>query len=168
MVFTKLSFTFLTLLIAGSCSRIRPAKEQTGKMVEVPPFGIAVKLSDEADKRLHSTGESVLVVAYFDGDALPGQGRYNPPNRDVFLGNDEKPVDQDNVARFDDSRVPLKDWDRLSDKNYFVTINIISARKTVNENLLDCADSIDRIESFKGKTIEIRCRLIGESSAPMK
>ena len=60
----------------------------------MPRFAIAVKLSDQAERRLHSIGESLPVIAYFDGDALPGQGKYNPPNRDVFLGNDEKLVDQ--------------------------------------------------------------------------
>jgi hypothetical protein len=142
---------------------------RTDKTVRVPQFAISVKLSDRAEKRLHSIGESVVVVAYFDGDALPGQGEYNPPNRDIFLGNDEKIVDRNNVARFDDSWVPLNDWNRLSDKNYFVTINTVSARKAAKDNLLDCADPIDRrIESFRGKTIEVRCWLIGEPSAPTK
>lgn len=139
------------------------------KSVEVPEFSIAVKLSQAAEQRLRILNESVLVIAYFDGDALPGQGKYNPPNRDVFLGNDEKMADQSNVARFNNSRVPLNDWNRLSDKNYFVTINTVSARIAAKDNLLDCADPISRrIESFKGKTIEVRCSLIGEPSAPTK
>jgi hypothetical protein len=169
-VFVGLSLIFLIPVFAGSCSRTQPvAQEGAGPTVEVPQFSIAVKLSNEAEKRLHSLGESVLVIAYFDGDALPGQGKYNPPNRDVFLGNDEKMVDRRNVARFDDGRVPLDDWNRLSDKNYFVTINTVSARKAAKDNLLDCADPIDRrIESFRGKTIEVRCWLIGEPAAPTK
>lgn len=128
-VLAALSLT-LTLLFAASCSRPQAAaQEHTGATVEVPHFAIAVKLSDQAEKRLLSIGESVLVVAYFDGDALPGQGKHEPPNRDVVLGSDEKMVDGNNVARFDGSRVPLNDWNRLSDKNYFVTINTVSARK---------------------------------------
>jgi hypothetical protein len=160
----------LTLLFVTSCSRPQPAsQERTGGTVDVPQFAIAVKLSEQAEKRLHSIGESVLVVAYFDGDALPGQGKYEPPNRDVVLGNDEKMVDRNNVATFHDSRVPLNDWNRLSDKNYFVTINTVSARKAAKDNLLDCADPLDRrIESFKNKTIEVQCWLIGEPSAPTK
>jgi len=34
----------------------------------------------------------------FDGDALPGKGKYNPPMRDVFLGDHEELVDGQNVA----------------------------------------------------------------------
>jgi hypothetical protein len=40
--------------------------------VQVPEFSIAVKLS------MH---ESVLVIAYFDGDPLPGKGKDNSPVR---------------------------------------------------------------------------------------
>ena len=113
--------------------------------------------------------ESVKVIAYFDGDPLPGQGKYNPPMRDVYLGMDEKLVDDKNVATFDHTRVPLRDWNRLADKNYFVTINTVSARNVASNNLLDCADPISRrIETFRGRTIEVPCRLIGESNAPTK
>jgi hypothetical protein len=145
------------------------AQRLTGPTVEVPEFAIAVKLSPKAEQRLRSVHESVKVIAYFDGDPLPGQGKYNPPNRDVFLGSDEKLADSNNLARFDHSRIPQSDWNRLADKNYFVTINTVSARRTTRDNLLDCADPISRrIETFRGKTIEIQCWLIGESGAPTK
>jgi hypothetical protein len=162
-----------------SCSRTRTeqravpqqtnSQEFAGPTVDLPEFAIAVKLSPSAGKQLRSIHESVLVIAYFDGDALPGQGKYNPPMRDVFLGQDEKLVDEENVARFKRTRVPLADWNRLSDKNYFVTINTVSARKAAKDNLLDCADPISRrIETFAGKIIEVQCRLIGEPDAPTK
>jgi hypothetical protein len=168
-VVMELFLIFLVLISAGSCSRTQSlTQERTRATVQVPKFAIAVKLSEQAEKRLRSIGESMLVMAYFDGDALPGQGKYNPPNRDVFLGNDEKLVDRNNVARFDDSTIPLSDWNRLSDKNYFVTINTVSARKAAKNNLLDCTDPINRIESLKDKTIEVQCSLIGEPSAPTK
>jgi hypothetical protein len=107
--------------------------------------------------------ETIAVSATFDGDPLPGQGRYNPPNRDVFLGWEERLVDDNNVATFDHTRVPLADYNRLSDNNYFVTVNVYSARKVTRDNLLDCGVPIDRIEMFRGKTVVVECRLIGES-----
>ena len=158
------------LIVATSCSRTHTEPEQfSGPTVDVPHFGIAVKLSPKATERLRILHESVKVLALFDGDPLPGQGKYNPPNCDVFLGSDEKLVDSSEVARFDHTRVPLIDWNRLSDKNYFVTINVFSARKVVSNNLLDCADPIDRrIETFRDRTIDVQCWLIGEPDAPNK
>ena len=135
----------------------------------MPEFAIAVKLSPHAKERLHSIHESIKVLALSDGDPLPGQRQYNPPNRDVFLGSAEKLVDDKNVATFNRVKVPLRDWKRLSDKNYYVTINTVSARKSDDNNLLDCDDPISRrIESFRGKTIEVSCWLIGEPNAPTK
>lgn len=153
-----------------SCSRNHATpRESGGPTFDVPQFEIAIKLSPQAENRLHSINESVLVIAYFDGDPLPGQGQYSPPNRDVVLGSDEKLLDQNGKAKFDHSTVPLRDWNRLSDKNFYVTINTVSARKSANDNLLDCADPMDRrIETFRGKTIEVRCWLIGEQNAPTK
>ena len=74
----------------------------------MPQFAIAVKLSPDAEKRLRSMHEAVKVIAYFDGDPLPGQGKYNPPMRDVYLGMDEKLGDDTNVATFDHTSRLLK------------------------------------------------------------
>jgi hypothetical protein len=151
-------------LMMASCSRTQgKPQESAGPTVDVPEFVIAVKLSPQAETRLKSIHESIEVLAMFDGDPLPGQGKYNPPNRDVVLGSAERPVDANNEARFKNVRVPLSDWNRLADKDYFVTINTFSARKADENNLLDCDDPMSRrIESFRGKTIEVRCGLIGE------
>jgi hypothetical protein len=73
------------------------------------------------------------------------------------------------VARFDKGTVLLSDWNRLADKDYFVTINTVSARKADSNNLLWCADPMSqRIQSFAGKTITVQCRLIDEPSAPTR
>jgi len=150
--------------VMPSCSRKQgKPQESAGPTVDVPDFVIAVKLSPQAETRLKSIHESIEVLAMFDGDPLPGQGKYSPPNRDVVLGSSERPVDTNNEARFNNVRVPVSDWNRLADKNYFVTINVFSARKADENNLLDCDDPMSRrIESFRGKTIEVRCGLIGE------
>jgi hypothetical protein len=160
----------LGLVAISSCSRTSTNPQAfTGPTVDVPEFAIAIKLSPKAEERLRNLRETVRVISYFDGDPSPGQGNCGPPNRDVCLGHDEKLVDHRNVARFDHTRVPLSDWNRLADKNYFVTINTVSARIVAPNNLLDCADPMDRrIETFKGKTIEIQCWLIGEPNAPIK
>jgi hypothetical protein len=49
------------------------------KTIVVPVFSIAVKLSETAQKKLQAMHESVLVIAYFYGDLLPGKGKDNSP-----------------------------------------------------------------------------------------
>ena len=127
--------------------------------VPVPRFSIAVKLSEQARQRLQSMHESVLVIAYFDGDPLPGQGRHNASFRDVFLVNDEKLIDDQNVATFDTTKISQSNWNRLANKDYFVTINVVSARKAAKNNLLWCGTPED-LSTLEGKTTEVSCGLI--------
>lgn len=138
------------------------------KTVTVPAFSISVRLSDAAKQRLQSMGESVIVIAYFDGDPLPGQGKYNPPMRDVFLGDDERLVDGKNVATFGSTKISKSSWDRLANKDYFVTINVVSARRASRDNLLECPSPEDRISKFAGRATEVLCRLIGEDEVTSK
>lgn len=139
--------------------------EVARQRIAVPEFSIAVKLSKTAQKKLQGMHESVLVIAYFDGDPLPGKGKDNSPMRGGVLGRDRKLVDPNNVATFADSKISQSHWNDLADKDYYVTINVVSARKTSNDNLLDCDDPMDRISRFVGKSTQVLCRLIGERDA---
>ena len=132
------------------------------KTIVVPVFSIAVKLSETAQKKLQAMHESVLVIAYFDGDPLPGKGKDNSPMRGVVLGNDEKLVDKNNVATCSDTKISQSNWNDLSSKDYYVTINVVSARKSSKDNLLDCAVPSDRISTLAHKSTQVSCRLIGE------
>jgi len=166
---TSLLAISLCLSLAACSHKASRQSESTGPTVSVPKFSIAVKLSPAADERLRKLGESIKVIAYFDGDPLPGQGKYNPPMRDVYLGMAERLVDSKNELRFDDVKIPQCDWNRLADKNYFVTINAVSARNVYRDNLLDCDNPISgRIAAMQDKTTDVRCSLIGEAEANTK
>ncbi len=130
--------------------------------VQIPAFSVAVKLSEAAESHLRGLKETIVVIAYFDGDGEREPGIDTSPMRDVVLGSEEQQVNANLVAEFKGSKVPSHVWKRLSDKNYFVTINTVSARKAVPDNILWCDDPIKRIEAVKGKTLEVHCDLISE------
>jgi hypothetical protein len=152
------------LIVACSTPRVQDTITDAAndKTMVVPSFSIAVKLSETAEKKLQAMHESVLVIAYFDGDPLPGKGKDNSPMRGVVLGSDEKLVDANNVATFSDSKISHNNWNDLSSKDYYVTINVVSARKSSKDNLLDCADPEGRISTFASKSTDVSCGLIGE------
>jgi hypothetical protein len=154
--------------LAAHCQSRKSKDYPRDMRVPVPPFSIAVMLSEHARQRLQSIHESVLVIVYFDGDPLPGQGRDNAPFRDVFLGNDEKLVDGQNVATFDTTKVSQSNWERLADKDYFVTVNVVSARKASKNNLLWCGVPESRLSTFAGKTTQVSCGLIDEHFPSLK
>ena len=153
------------LIFGCSTSQVQGNKAAYGandEIVAVPEFSIAVKLSENAQTKLQSMHESVLVIAYFDGDPLPGRGKYNAPMRGVVLGSDEKLVDANNVATFSDTKISQSHWNDLASKDYYVTVNVVSARKSSKDNLLDCVDPEERISTFAGKSTQVACGLIGE------
>jgi hypothetical protein len=158
----------VTLAIAYSQRHKTPVDDYSDTTVAVPEFAIAIKLSPQAEKRLSDLHETIKVLAMFDGDPLPGQGHYNAPMRDVYLGSDEKLVDSNNIAKFNSTKISQRHWNQLADKDYYVTINAFSARKTFKNNLLDCGVPDKHISTFAGRTIEVHCRLIGEPDVPEK
>jgi hypothetical protein len=139
--------------------------EVARQKVAVPEFSIAVKLSETAQKKLQSMHESVLVIAYFDGDPLPGRGKDNSPMRGVVLGSDQKLVEPNSIATFADTKISQSHWSDLAEKDYYVTINVVSARKTSKDNLIDCDVPMNHISTFVGKSTQVLCRLIGEHDA---
>jgi hypothetical protein len=152
------------LLVACSTAQVqsKTTRDANDKAILVPEFSIAVKLSETARKKLQAMHETVLVIAYFDGDPLPGKEKDNSPMRDVVLGNDEKLADANNVATFSDTKISQSNWNDLSNKDYFVTINVVSGRRSSKNNLLDCTDPEDRVSAFAGKSTLVSCGLIGE------
>ena len=151
---------------AGSQRHKTPPEDYSDKTVVVPEFAISVSLSPQADKRLRGLHETIKILAMFDGDPLPGQGHDNASMRDVYLGSDEKLVDSNNIAKFNDTKISQRHWNQLSNKDYYLTINVFSARKTYKDNLLSCGVPEARISTFADKTIEVHCWLIGESTEP--
>jgi len=155
-----LAFMFLIF-----CSAVRSATGSPmfyDQTVQVPDFAIAVKLSKAAESRLRSLNESIKVAAYFDGNGEPEKGADTAPMRAVVLGNQEREVNDKDVAEFTGKKILAERWSRLSDRNYFVTINVFSARRVVRENILDCQNTTERIENIKNRTLEVQCGLIGE------
>jgi hypothetical protein len=120
------------LIVACSAPQIKDeiievADERT---LAVPNFSISVKLSDAAHKKLQAAHESVLVIAYFDGDPVTGKEKDNSPMRDVVLGGEQKLTDANNVATFSDTKISQSRWNDLSSKDYYVTINVNHQRTT--------------------------------------
>jgi hypothetical protein len=145
-----------------------PSTDTTsGATVTVPEFSIAVTLSSKAKAKLQSLHETIKVLAMFDGDPLPGQGKDRAPMRGVYLGSKEVLVDANNNASFSNLKVKQSDWNRLADKDYYVTINVYSARRTYKNNLLDCGFLERHLSAFAGKSTAVHCWLIEEPDAPI-
>jgi hypothetical protein len=150
---------FLTSFIFVKADKILDEWDQS---VTVPEFSLKIILSAQAEEKLRSLGESITAAAIFDGDGESYPGIDNAPFRDVYLGRAEKEVDKNNIVEFKDVKVSAKGTKHLTDKNYYVTINVYSARKVLKNNILNCGVPEDRIQNIKGKTLDVGCSLIEE------
>lgn len=99
-----------TLVIAGPLFVMK----QHDDSIEVPPFAVSVKLSRAAEEGLRSMNAPVSVGAYIY-DSAPGEnGEWR------VLASEGKRVNKSKVE-FSGLRLPLKAWQRLSDKDYLQT-----------------------------------------------
>ena len=130
--------------------------------IEVPEFKIAVKLSEKAQKKLEELNETIIVIAYFDGDGEEIPGQKTAPFRNIYLGSAEKEIKYGEVALFDGVKIFKKDYNRLSSTKYYVTINVVSGRKAYKDNLLDIVTHAEPIEFFAGQEIIVNGKLIEE------
>ena len=165
----SIAITLMCIVIVGAAysqRRKTQVDDYSDTTLAVPEFAIAIELSPQAEKRLNDLHETIKVLAMFDGDPLPGQGHDNAPMRDVYLGSDEKLVDANNTSKFSSTKISQRHWNQLADKDYYVTINVFSARKTFKNNLLDCGVPEKHISTFAGKTTVVRCQLIGKADVP--
>ncbi len=77
-------------------------------------------------------------------------------------------VSDDNHATFDTTKISQTNWNRLANKDYFVTINVVSARKSSKNNLLSCGVPENRLSTFVGTPTEVSCELIDERYPVLK
>jgi hypothetical protein len=131
--------------------------------VLIPSFSVKTSLSEAAKARLQSTKEGIEVSVAFDGDGTPEQGVKTAPHREVFLCHSEKRMDHQNVATFSNLTFPLERFNRLSSIDYFVNVNVFSARLSHTNNILDCGFFEEPISTVRSSGVNIQCSLIEES-----
>jgi|GEM_PF-2492649 len=134
---------------------------EKGPQLAVPSFLIHVTLSDAAAKKLHDAHEMINGAVWFDGDGYSRPGEYTAPMRPVVLGGRyEFELDQPGVVSVDHATVSEEAFKRLTDTDYYYTINVYSGRRAFKDNVLDCGDAGGRISEATKKPIQITCDLL--------
>lgn len=155
-------------LLLSQCDRgPGPAKGEHGDPVDLvapppPPnsFTVDVQLSPAARARLDRLGEKVEIKAMYYG--LPNAAGKPKADEDgqIDLGSrtmDIDPGQRDMMIRGDalaSGRLNLVDGEPK------VLINVYTARKVAQDNLLDCGIFEDTIAKAQEKPIAIACKLI--------
>lgn len=134
---------------------------------EAPTFQVAVTLSPAARADLVRRKEQITVAAMYSGEPTAAATKKGIPDEvgEVGLGNEEttRPPAPDPMTfafagkNFQAARVK---WVKPGTPR--VLINVYSARKAADDNLLDCGIFDGVFAEAAAKPIEITCKLIGE------
>ena len=165
--------TLVLLAVLGACGnadesvRRSKAEEDTSmEQMEIPPFQIRLYLSDAASKLLSESGETVSVVAYFDGDGIPLPCTKTAPFRDVYLGMEVRELRGSGVATFSGISFPQRDWNRLKSPNVHITLNVHTSRRIFKYNLIRGGTHFLRLDNVRGTEVPVYCHLSSEKRGP--
>ena len=124
------------------------------------PFDIQVTVSTKAQAKLRKIDEKVKIIAVYTGDPAPGKEKLANEVGEIGLGDEEAvlPLNGGN-ARLK-AELPRKKLVLVKAPD--LLINVVSARKSFPDNLLDCELFDDALEKARARPVEIHCKLIGE------
>jgi hypothetical protein len=155
----SIATVLLFCMAAAGCSASQPQTPNEAK-IPVPSFQIRVTLSDAAAKKLHDSGESIKGVVEFDGDGIPKPHEDTGGGRAVGLGTYWFERTEAGVVSVTNAAISDEAFKRLSDTNYYYTINIVSGRRVFKDNILDGGYAGGHISDVVKMPIEIKCDLI--------
>ena len=131
-------------------------------LVEVPAFYVTVTLTNQAQQRLDSAGETIVVSASLDGEAQPNASLTLDDVGRVDLGNYQHELTgAGRTTNFSQLHIPASTVSQLVSRDYSVNVNVFSGRRSTQANLLSC-DFFDGKLSDIQPGITLRCGLIGE------
>ncbi|MCE4226174.1 hypothetical protein HCU64_20690 [Methylobacterium sp. C25] len=161
-------------VIAGAVSTaILAFPKSAAAQTDASPYGFSVRvsLSPKALQKLTAMSESVNVKSFYYGKSAK-----KPTRADIKRAREEgREPDQIEIvgdvvtlpAAGGLAEIPGRNLDAAEiaavGRNLLkVNLNVFSARKAVQDNLLDCDLFDDDLELARAKPIAIGCRLIGE------
>lgn len=135
--------------------------------LQAPSHGyrVEVSLSEKAKKKLNESKETVIVIAYFTGTAKAGipfrqYKQYASRPGPIGLGETEIEVSPGKTADFSDLKLNQGALPLLDHSGPQLLINVVSGRKSSENNLLDCDIYEGPLKSVVGTSIPIHCKLI--------
>ncbi len=131
-----------------------------GDSLVIPYFDINLELSQKAKDRIVSTGETIIIDAFFSGEAKDTAGVELAEDGQYYIAEGKKEIRYGETARFEHIKFSRKQYGFLADKDIDLLINVYTGRHTTGDNLLDCDILSDKISKVKGRTFTLKGKLI--------
>lgn len=136
------------------------ALDTPGPKTKVPDFQIQISLSKEAAAKLSTSGEWIEGHITFDGDGRKKDGEDTGGGRDVYLGDYEFETNCGGTISVTNAAISEEAFGRLTNSDYFFTVNVFSARRVFTNNILDGGYAGGRISEAAKSPIAIDCTLL--------
>ncbi len=159
MYSSVITTVLLACTFCASCAANR-STTKSESTIPVPPFQIRVTLSDAAATKLRDAGEIIKGAVYFDGDGTPKYHEETAPFRAVILGVYQFETREAGIISISNAVISEEAFERLSDSNYYFTINVFSGRRAFKDNILDDGYAQGHIRDTINAPIEVFCDLI--------
>jgi hypothetical protein len=137
----------------------------SGDSVLLPPFTIVVQLSKNAEEKLLTDNETLIIAASFSGqpkDTLSAEYHEwgSLPLATVIIETDTV-----RTILFDHVKFARTKLDSLAHKDISVLVNVRSGRHSTPDNLLDCSILFDKMSVVRMRTVPLTGRLINEADS---
>lgn len=155
------------LSACGRSGDAGPQAATTGEPVKAQPYGVTLTFTPQAAAKLAGMGERVVVDSMFYGIAREG-ARDADETGQIGLGAKEievEPVDQ-TITVTPPPFMPGPISQIVEKEGARLLINVYSARRAAEDNLLSCDIFEDRVEAAPAAQIAIRCDLIYPEGEP--
>lgn len=154
MTATLAALTWVTL--AGGAATAQ-AKNET------PNFTVVVSLSPKALAEMTAKREEIVLSAYYAGQPTKAAEKRANEIGEIDLGSEERrlPAGGGTVA-FTGKGFEVKRLGWVAGRKAEVNLNVYSARKSSEDNLLDCTHFQDAVTVAAVRPIAVTCKLIGE------
>lgn len=130
--------------------------------VLIPSFEVEIVLSEMAKDRLLNPKESIIVFAEFTGEPKDTISEGLNETGQLMLRTSMMELYSPWIVKFEDIFIPGKMFDRLLNKDFEVSVQIWTGRKTSEYNLLSGDLIYGPISKIKGTRQKLNAKLIRE------
>jgi hypothetical protein len=130
--------------------------------VLIPSFEVEIVLSERAKQRLLNSKESIIVFAEFTGEPADTVSEGLNESGELMLKSVTKETYAPWIVRLDNIFIPVKMYERLRNKDYEVSVQVWTGRRSSEYNLVTGDLIYGPISKIKGIRHKLNAKLIEE------
>ncbi|MGV6944130.1 hypothetical protein [Sphingobacterium kyonggiense] len=143
--------------------KLDTAWKDLGDSLEVPEFAIKLEFSEKSKKLIKETQESVIISTYLLGVPADKNSSAYKNDGQLALASQDIELLQEDFAIVHGMKIAKADLDLLENRDFDVSVNVYSGRRSNPNNVLSGGYYDGKISSARGKVHNIKLELIEEA-----